>query len=74
VKITFAILTMHEYEIIQEHLHGSDSDLIVGGDVLIVWGTHHCANQILNCSTAVKQMMEVNFLGTVEGHGKNVRK
>jgi hypothetical protein len=27
-----------------------------------------------NCSTAVKQMMEVNFHGTVEGHGKNMRK
>jgi len=46
----------------------------VGGHVLIDWGTHHCANQIWNCSTAVKQMMEVNFLGTVEGHGKNVGK
>jgi len=46
----------------------------VGVYVLIDWGTHQCANQIWNCSTAVKQMMEVNFLGTLEGHGKNVRK
>ena len=74
VKITVAILTRHEYEIIQEHLHGSDIDWIVGGDVLIGWGTHHCANQIWNCSTAVTQMMDVNFLVTLEGHSKSVWK
>ena len=74
VKITVAILTVHEYKIIQEHLHGSNSDWTVGGDVLIDWGTHHCANQMWNCSTAVKQTMEVNFLGTVEDHGKNMKK
>ena len=74
LKITVALLTMHKYEIIQEHLHGSDSDWIVGGDVLIEWGTHHCANQIWNCSTAVTQMMEVNFLVTLECHSKSVWK
>jgi len=26
VKIAVANLTMHEYEIVQEHLYGSDSD------------------------------------------------